>query len=275
MMYSNKLVATLKHNGKVLREQGDTVYLPFGSEYSIFIKNLNTVKAIATIEVDGQSIGADIVIDPNKEIDIERFVGNLTQGNRFKFIERTASVEQHRGIGTTDGIIRIEFQFEKPYTPPVYTPRPDPWHNTTPWGYNNTTISTMNVNGVLRSVDLSNGEATKATATAAINSYLVDNGIGTGTEHHSGSATMDWAPANDVGITVPGSVSDQKFHYASRFATDGVKHAIVLQLKGETQYNKVTEPVTVKTKPKCVTCGKVNKTTSKFCTNCGTSLTIV
>ena len=44
MMYNNKLVAAIKSNGKVLREFGEEVYIPFGSEYSILIKNLHSVR---------------------------------------------------------------------------------------------------------------------------------------------------------------------------------------------------------------------------------------
>ena len=37
MMYNEKLAVAIKSAGKVLREQKDMVYIPFGSEYSIFI----------------------------------------------------------------------------------------------------------------------------------------------------------------------------------------------------------------------------------------------
>jgi membrane protease subunit (stomatin/prohibitin family) len=81
---------------------------------------------------------------------------------------------------------------------------------------------------------------------------------------------------NDVGITVPGSVSNQQFTTAAWFATEIEKHNIVLKLLGETPDNKVvTEAITVKSKPKCITCGKQNKATAKFCSECGTGLQIV
>jgi hypothetical protein len=35
MMFSQKLVACIKANGKILREQNGMVSLPFGSEYAI------------------------------------------------------------------------------------------------------------------------------------------------------------------------------------------------------------------------------------------------
>jgi tRNA(Ile2) C34 agmatinyltransferase TiaS len=78
-----------------------------------------------------------------------------------------------------------------------------------------------------------------------------------------------------VGITVPGSKSDQQFHAVSGFATDGVKHNIVLQLLGKTKENTpVVAPVTVKAKPKCTTCGHTNKATAQYCNKCGTALVI-
>jgi len=44
-------------------------------------------------------------------------------------------------------------------------------------------------------------------------------------------------------------------------------------LLGETEDNKpVLQPVNVKMKPKCTSCGKQNKATNKFCSECGTSL---
>ena len=45
-MYNSKLAVAVKHDGKVLREEGENVMLPFGSEYSLFIKNLNIKKVM-------------------------------------------------------------------------------------------------------------------------------------------------------------------------------------------------------------------------------------
>lgn len=292
MMYNNKFVATVKSGGKVLREVGDTVYLPFGCEYSILLKNLNTVRAEVRITIDDEDVlgGNSIIVNANSDLELERFLKDLSKGNRFKFIERTASVEQHRGVGATDGLIRIEWQFERPI------PR-TPFYNGQPWivssggmtsgplsgpygsGVGGSSFGTYNVNGAMRGVDFSNGETTRAMAASATNVTLNSMGISAQSEVHDGMATMDWAElkqsTNDVGITVPGSMSSQQFRTVASFPLEDQKHVIVLQLKGETEYNKVTAPVTVKAKPKCVTCGKVNKATAKFCSNCGTALEIV
>src|SRR5271168_4407308 len=119
MVYSpNKVVVCVKVDGKILREDKNVVTLPFGSEYNIFIKNLNATRIKVKVTVDGTDAteGTWLVVDPNADLDLERFIraGNMDKGNRFKFIERTAEIEEHRGIKADDGLIRIEYQVEKP-----------------------------------------------------------------------------------------------------------------------------------------------------------------
>lgn len=85
----------------------------------------------------------------------------------------------------------------------------------------------------------------------------------------------DFGPWKETGITVPGSKSEQKFVTVSNFTCEPEKYSIVLKLLGETADNKeIREPITVKHKQKCNTCGKQNKATAKFCSECGTHLTI-
>ena len=303
-MYSNKLVASLKANGKILREFKDTVYIPFGSEYSFLIKNLNTTRAVVNIFIDGDNIvEGGLALNAGQEIDLERAIrnNNLTEGNKFKFIERTAVIENGpRGVKLEDGLVRIEFQYEKPR--PVHQlfrgfTQTDVWGGSTlgnsmypnvtdkyskstnnSWIQASSATYSTNVGGQMRGVDFSqNGMATAQSASAAIDNYCADNGIINKMESHDGMATMDWmeAPKNDVGITVPGSKSTQKFSNTTMGEMEAEKHTIVLKLLGETPDNKpVLQPVTVKAKPKCVTCGKLNKATAKFCTECGTALEI-
>ena len=303
MMYNNKLVASLKANGKILREFKDTVYIPFGSEYSFLIKNLNTTRALVNIFIDGDDvIEGGLVLNAGQEVNLERYVknGNLKAGNKFKFIERTANIEEHRGVKLEDGLVRIEFQYEKPR--PVINVSNiygntgldyphgarNPWYSTnaTTTGVSGSTGTdrfsvtasgatySANVGGVMRGVDFSKGEATKAAAAAAIDTVVPQS-----MNVHDGAATMDWMDAemsrsmNDVGITVPGSKSTQTFVTTTMGEMEADKHTIVLKLLGETPNNKpIKDPVTVFTKQKCDTCGKMNKAHSKFCVDCGTAL---
>jgi hypothetical protein len=276
-MYSNKFVVALKTvDGKVLREQKDTTFLPFGSEYSIYLKNLNSVRSQVKVSVDGQDVlnGESLVINANQDLNLERFLKSKDSGNRFKFIERTSQIENHRGVKTEDGLIRIEFQFEKVLT--------NQWYVDTRLGGGYNPGQIYNGNGWGGAAGGSGGNQiyTKGFGGSPLNA------VGSSYSMPAGQANcMDFslqsteikcsAPVSDVGITVPGSISDQKFQTVSGFTLESEVHVIVLKLLGETDTVKIVEPITVKAKPTCVSCGRVNKANSKFCTNCGTSLTIV
>ena len=253
MMYNSKLVASIKANGKVLREFKDTIYIPFGSEYSVLLKNLNTVRALINVYIDGDNVvPGGLVLNAGQEIDLERAIrnGNLSEGNRFKFIERTGKIEDHRGIKLEDGLIRVEFQFEKVY--PKYPNKI--WKNINHVYYDDLQDWNPRADGMVR------GSVTSQSSTAYVNASY---------------ATSYSAPQSETGITVPGSKSEQKFTTTGWFATETETHNIILKLLGETPDNmEVREPITVKTKPKCVTCGKQNRATDKFCSECGTFLEI-
>lgn len=316
MMYSNKMAFAIKSNGKVLREFKDNVYVPFGSEYSILIKNLHTTRALVNVYIDGvnQTPGG-LVVDGAGQCELERSLlnGSLTAGNKFKFIERTGSVEQHRGIQLEDGLVKIEYQFEsiaQIRTPSVHNHYynglkvgsgynsldvPEHWLSASgskvnaynaslATGTTNASLTTnntgvsgvYNVGGIARGADMSNGEFTGKVASAAVNQYLKDNNIKPtySGEVHDGCATMDMG-FNDAGITVSGSKSTQKFATTYMGAMDPEKFSMVIKLLGETPDNKpVLKSVTVKSKPKCVTCGRQNKAHAKFCVECGTALEI-
>ncbi len=249
-MYESKMAAAIKVNGKVLREFKDTVYIPFSSEYSILLKNLNTQRAVVNVFIDGEDmVPGGLVLNAGQEVDLERSVknGNLNEGNRFKFIERTGAVEAHRGVKLEDGIVRIEYQFEQP-------PRPIVWNSS------NISGGIYPQGGIMRGYGNSTGDVWPAgSVTCSTASY------------DATSVNSSHDLLNDAGITVPGSRSDQKFSTAYVGALESTKHSMVFKLLGG---EAVKQAVTVKHKPKCVTCGKQNKATAKFCQECGTALEI-
>ena len=273
-MYNQKLVASLKANGKILREFKDTVYVPFGTEYSILLKNLSTVRCIVNLSIDGTDVvPGGLVINAGQVVDLERWIknGNLNEGNKFKFIERTAQIEQHRGIGLEDGIINISYQFEQPQIRATTI-----WdHNTGQWDKQKW-LSDQYYGSPMRGIGGSGGQVLKSANYPTLNSVSIGSVTAQSAEPQlMNVSNNDSASYNDAGITVPGGKSEQKFSTASWFPVLPEKHSIVLKLLGETPDNKpVLKPVTVKAKPKCETCGKLNKANAKFCSACGTSLEI-
>jgi len=296
MMYHKKVAAAIKVNGKILREQGDLVALPFGSEYSILIKNLNSVRIQVRVQIDGTDVteGTWIVIGANSSVELERFIknSNWNYGNKFKFIERTAGIEEHRGIKVDDGLVRIEYQTEQKvevetirHTEYVSSVKPDRrrprrWNDSHPW-YGDRRRSSSDV---LRSAIGPKGMGSNSGFTFTTENVVNLSGstsagyfINTTPTAESAcfAASAAPAPQSDVGITVAGDISHQSFSPAAWFETTGVTDVIVFHLKGKIGEKSVSQPVTVAYKPKCVTCGRTNKATNKFCAECGTALELV
>lgn len=260
MVYLNKFVAAIKCNGQVLREQKDTVCLPFGAEFSVLLKNLDSVRIQVNVSIDGQDVAGKLVINPNSSLELERYIknGNLESGNRFKFIERTKDVEDHRGAGIEDGLIWIEYRRELVRTPiqryydewiPVPRPyRPYPYTPKWPYGPLYQCGATPR-----RSMRMSGASAPRSMSTSS----------------RRPAGTRD-------GITVPGSRSNQKFITVSGFTTETTSEVIVIRLCGEVSGKSVSRPVTVKSRPKCQTCGLVSKlANAEFCLRCGTAVTVI
>lgn len=268
-MYKDNFVIAVKADGKILREQKDVVVLPFGSEYALRLKNLSWVRAIINVFLDGENATPDgLVINAQQTVDLERFIrnGNLEQGNRFKFIERTAAVEEGRGVKAEDGLIRVEVKFEKPY---AWFPTQYVWN----WGWDHgTTYTCENRGGFLRAnsvIHSSSGFLGDANSGSNFVSASSMNGSPQPTQNAQCNVL------NEAGITVPGSVSDQKFSQVSEFSTESETHTLILRLVGRLQNKSVRKAVTVESKPVCVTCRKANKATSNYCSRCGTSLQII
>lgn len=289
-MYSQKFATAIKVAGKVLRENGEMVALPFGAEYVIHLKNLNSVRALVSVEIDGVDAtgGTRLIIPANGSIDFERFIneGNMDEGLRFKFIERTKKIENGpRGISAEDGLIRIEFEFEQQR--PVYVPPPRralynilrSYDGDT---YGGTLPPTADLMNSTRSATF--GAPSASSVADMTKAYNCSTPLGPAPTQHTrrtlnrtfkASGSVNAEPLNDVGITVGGSVSDQKFVQGARFPTDGVKHVMILKLLGQVGEQPVKEAITVKTRQECPTCGTKNKFGTKFCKECGTGLTVV
>lgn len=281
-MYSDKLVAAIKVNGRILRENGDTVALPFGCEYSILIKNLNSVRAQVSVSVDGKDAtdGTRLVIAANSSMVLERFIrnGNLNAGNKFKFIERTAGIESHRGIGEDDGLVRIEGwrehvqKFEDIPIPRYYDdwyPAPRPYYPTHPrWPYRGPAwgSSANTTMGAIRPGSPQAKRASMGTRSFTGNVSMASAGMA--------APTMD-SVRHEAGITVAGSSSNQQFHHTSGFPLEPASTVLILRLRGTVDGEPITAPVTVDAKAICDTCGKSNTATSQFCDQCGTALTLI
>jgi hypothetical protein len=118
MAFANNYVVSVLVNGKPQREFSSdgkrAVTLPFGSEYKIRIKNQSYKKALINVTIDGASIfsaGQQLILRGQESIDLERFVDNLSEGRKFKFVSKDqAAVEGHFDPTSSEmGLLKVEF----------------------------------------------------------------------------------------------------------------------------------------------------------------------
>jgi hypothetical protein len=287
MMYHEKFAAAIKINGQVLRESGDIVTLPFGSEYSIYMKNLNTVKAMVRVYIDSHDVTEGwVIIEPNSTIDLERSIRghNLNEGNRFKFIERTAQIENFRGVGLEDGLIRVEYKFAIPQYQPHYWPNNGFLRGRNfSKGKGISGSGSFNAGPSSRSVAPSfyassssswgDSDSTNSCYTSSLNSQVSTEP--SGQAMNCNFLQTQPVALNDAGITVEGSISGQQFYDAAWFPTEASSHSIIFRLKGRVGNQKIAKAVTVKEAKMCSICGRSNKHKNRFCAGCGASLQIV
>jgi hypothetical protein len=165
---------------------------------------------------------------------------DMEKTNKFKFIKKTTEIQKHRGDRIDDGLVRVSYKFEANKQMPI-------------WIYNS--VINRPFNYTITDTFFNNCYNSETVYTCNLND------------------TKSFSPKQDEGITVKGEKISQTYNYGCVGDLESAIYTIVLHLKGQTFYEKVVKKaITVKTKLKCETCGRKNKSTNKFCFNCGTYL---
>lgn len=265
MTYKDNFVVEVKCNGKIMRVKDGAIHLPYGSEYTLLLKNLDSRKASIKIQIDGQDVldYSSLILQANSTTELEGFLRGSIARNRFKFINKTKEIQEHRGDKVDDGLIRVEFAFEKPK--PNFTTRNIIHENHYHWNYDNWfTGDSVAKYGSVSNIENS-GDTIRAMASNQPENINMVQFNTLGVEANS-------QPLADEGITVKGSECEQFFKYGSIGELEQSK-VITIQLKGVTSAGaQVQQPITVKSKLECSSCGTKSKSSYKFCPNCGTFL---
>jgi len=280
-MYKQKFVAAIKVGGRILREnnpvmmlprdKGSIVQLPFGSEYSILLKNLNTKKARVDITIDGEDVldGNSLLLDPKETSELKGFMNGNTVKNRFRFIEKTKQISDYRGDRIDDGIIDITFSFEEPVHQStrilrklLETGKDDVWKQPFdyPYIYDKPMYNTSDCRG--RGIVDTTQIANCILNSSNVSQHYTENNCLYSSCNH----------INEDGITVKGTQIHEEYDNGFIGRT-GEQYNIVLRLIGRNSKNQIIQkPITTKTKLVCETCGTPNKSSKKFCGECGTCL---
>lgn len=275
MTYKDMFVVEVKCNGKIMRVRDDFVHLPFGSEYSLYFKNLNTKRASIKVSIDGQDVldGTSLVLDGNSSTELEGFLRGNQARNKFKFIHKTKEIQDHRGDKIDDGFIRIEFAYEKPEPEVIKKTIIHEHHHHNPfhWNYDNWFNGDSNIR---YSYNSSKGFAGTPRGMSSGNSH-----DGEPVATYSSNVTFDSLsvenqsqPLDDEGITVKGSEMFEQYRYTTIGELEEPE-VIIMKLKGVTENAQpIQKPITVSTKYTCSSCGKRCRSSFKYCSRCGTYL---
>jgi hypothetical protein len=252
MAYNSGFVASIIKDGKVFRESAEngtrTVRLPFGSEYKIRLQNKNNVRAYARVLIDGTEIHTGkFILQPHSSFDLERFMldNDMGSGKKLKFVSAGHGDVQDP-TAKENGLVEVIFEKE------IIS-----WLTFT----NNTgniTLDSFGRGGVLRGAS---GATFKSTANSLEGAaYAVNSNSSAGATANTTLTTtglnINPAPvvASDLGATVEGGQSNQKFQESCESFAVEYPTSIKIQLRGQ----KEKKPWSFKNVPEgfVVTCGE-------------------
>lgn len=259
-MFSNNFVVAIKVDGRFIREDKEFVSLPFSTEYSIYLKNMNARDALVKVEIDNIDVldGNSIILRANVFVELSGFMKGNSVTNKFKFIKMTEEISEFRGTKPEDGLIRVSYKFTKPVAekyvykeivyPYIYYPY---WHyDNKPYTVYGTITTTGNSSDGSSSYTCYNMRNDQFSLTGAINCNFSETD----------------------GITIKGQHAKQIFQSSYIGKLEDNEYVIILKLVGEKNNKVVEKIITTQDKKLCSTCGLKNDGDSSYCKRCGTYL---
>jgi len=284
VMYKQNFCVCIKDAKRnPLQEQRGVVTLPFDSEYYISLQNKHRGKrAVVNVKIDGKD-AADIVLNADSKLDLERFLTgeNLLNGSRFKFVSLKDDDVQDPG-DSNNGNIDVSVRFEKsikdikvwPYQPIWIVPKTTPWT----WYYPPYEYHYFHQQPYI-------GDPLPGQQPIITCSHTLDNqSCGTVTNAASSNVTLTCnnissepsVKSDQLGATVKGSESNQAFSFTTiEDLEDEVitfNFRLIAPLELAVPPNQFTQAKNLKLEVDdvfCVNCGKILKKAYKFCSNCG------
>ena len=269
MGYEQQFVAVVEQGGAVLREHDGVVRLPFGEDYGLRLKNLGGRRAIVSVSIDGEDVlgGLRVVAEPDSETRLDGFMDQSGRvRRRFRFVQKTEEIVEHRGDRLDDGVIRVEFRFEReqPEIRRVMTVHEDRWVDARPWyDFPPTPWRYPYVHPLI----WRGGPSI---------TWSASNMAGSRTATYGGvpcTMTNSAGPLADEGITVKGGRVAQDFQSTFTNELEVASHVIVIRLRGASKAGQpIKRVVTTRQRLACSTCGRDSRSSAEYCSNCGTAL---
>jgi hypothetical protein len=112
--HKDDFVINIKVGDEYVKEIDGIAHVKFNSEYTVFLKNNHDRRCSARVYIDGARVSqkGDFVIDAGGFLDLERFVIDLNEGKRFKFVP-VDHPDVDDPTRSENGIVRVEFRLEQ------------------------------------------------------------------------------------------------------------------------------------------------------------------
>jgi hypothetical protein len=250
-----------------LKQHIDTVYLNNGDEFEVELFNPTPTKVLAKIEMNGNSIGAGIILRPGERVFLERY---LDEAKKFLFetYEVNGNDKEVQKAIMSNGDVAVKFYEEQKITT-FNTVHYQPWYGTT---LSNTLSGSST--GVATFTTTGGSFNPTSTTSTNINSTFTSGNTAFFNSSNSpkltrtlNMATLDAISSTETGRVEKGSNSNQSFstdysNFNSYPMTTNWWKILPNSQKLVTKEDLVTY---------CTECGsKRKKDTHKFCPQCGT-----
>lgn len=243
-MNNTKLVSAIVVDGKTLIKKDGKSELPFGCEYSLYMKNLENRKVSISVSIDGKDIlnGNKIILDSNEDIKLERFLEDLDEGRKLRFIQKTKEIENFRGNRAEDGIIVINYTYERERHSALHVGG----------------ISSADLFGSSLGSVHSKYASIRSNSVNSTLSHSGDVGACFNSSVDTSCSVETQSLSSEKGITVEGSKSEQKFNRAWIGDLEYKTHVDTIELFGyESKVGIEVACETIFVKQKfCPSCGK-------------------
>lgn len=256
-MYSNGFVVGIKINDISVSESGNQVIMPFNKEYSIFLKNRNSRRAVAKVYVDGEEVTktGSLILNANSSLNLERYIEDNDKGRKFKFVSLSNKEVQDKG-DSEKGFIEVRFRLEKIVESPIIVKEEHHHHHHYDhYHYDYTYKNPFTFGPLYGSTSnkfLCNGSSNVT--------FTANNG-----EVKPEAMCFASCASVEPGASTKGSESNQKFTYSYMGELETTETVIRFQLVG-TRDEKLAKTYN---KTHCSKCGKKYNSKDIFCSTCG------
>jgi hypothetical protein len=252
-----------------LKQHIDTVYLNNGDEFEVELFNPTPTKVLAKIEMNGNSIGAGIILRPGERVFLERY---LDEAKKFLFetYEVNGNDKGVRKAIMSNGDVAVKFYEEqkiRTFTNVSY----QPWYGTTlsnTLSGSSTGVATFTTTGGSFNPTSTTSTNINSTFTSGNTAFFNSaNTVSPKITRTLNMATLDAISSTETGRVEKGSNSNQSFstdysNFNSYPMTTNWWKILPNSQKLVTKEDLVTY---------CTECGsKRKKDTHKFCPQCGT-----